>query len=808
MTRATHCCERIEGNSRYLASLAWLIAIAPIALALLPVWLLYETAVAEHRSRLSELARERARAIGAMENAGFRGPAERSLQVLMAAFTRLDEASLGLGRTAEIGLAQVTGRSIDFLLSGPQGDVASGEVIPLSGGFAEPVRRALSGASGTAIALDYRGAKVLAAYEPILFRGLSLGLVAKVDLSALRAPYEKAAAISVLVAGLLSVLGVILLLRVSREILNHERGQRQFRDLLLESAPDAIIIVDSAGHIVMANPQAEQLFGYDHGELSGRTIEMLVPEGRRARHLTLRDDYMTDSRRRSMSQSKGLCGRRKDGTDVPVEISLGPIDTVEGRYYAAAIRDVTERSLAEATIERMALEYPLTQLPNRAQFRRRLEEAVERADRSGNHLSLLLLDLDGFKQVNDSHGHPIGDELLVQVAGRLVECARGSDTVARLGGDEFAVIATNLRTPEGATKLAEKLVRSLNSPFSLEGRTVNVGVSVGVTVYPGQTDNSEQLLANADLALYKAKEQGSTKFETYDDSMDASFRARQALESALRETLRSNQFHLVYQPKFAIATGEIIGAEALLRWNNPERGAVPPGEFIPLAESTGLIVPISEWVLRTVCAQIREWRDAGFRKLCLAINVSPMHFKQTGFADEVTSVLQANGLNPDRLELEITETTAMEAGENIKMILDALRWIGVGISIDGFGTGYSSLIRLKEFPVDRLKIDRSFVRDVVTDRNDATISTAVIQLGHSLNKKVVAEGVETAGQFNFLAEQGCDEVQGYLFSRPLKPAAFEQLLMSYCPVSLLDRSNTEGPLASRRDDLGGDKAVA
>ena len=802
MTRSANRCDRADSNGRPLALLAWFVAIAPVSIALLPVWLLYEAALAEHRSRLSELARDKARAIGAMENAGVQGKREDSLKFLMAHLSRSDPRPSSLGQAVELRLARASDRSIEFLPASPLKDTARGEVVPFSGELAEPMRLALSGASGTTVSLDYRSVKVLAAHEPVLFRGLTLGLVAKIDLSEIRAPYVRAAACSVLVAGLLSVLSVILLLRASRKISDSEMEQRQFRDLLLESAPDAIIITDSVGHIVMANPQAEQLFGYDRRELSGQPIELLVPADRRALHLKLRDDYMADSRHRSMSQSKGLCGRRKDGSEVPVEISLGPIDTADGRYYAAAIRDVTERSLAEAKIERMALEDPLTQLPNRTQFRRRLEEAVDQADQSGNYLGLLLLDLDGFKQVNDSHGHPIGDELLVQVARRLVDCARASDTVARLGGDEFAIIATNLRRPEGATELAEKLVRSLFRPFSLDGRTVNVGASVGVTVYPGQSNDSKQLLANADLALYKAKEEGSAKFETYNDSMDASFRARQALESALREALRKEQFHLLYQPKFAIATGELVGAEALLRWNHPERGAVPPGEFIPLAESTGLIVPISEWVLRAVCAQSRKWRDAGFRKVCLAINVSPLHFKQTGFADEVTAVLQANGLNPNWLELEITETTAMEGGEKIKMILDALRWIGVGISIDDFGTGYSSLIRLKEFPVDRLKIDRSFVRDIATDRNDATISTAVIQLGHSLDKKVVAEGVETAEQFNFLAEQGCDEVQGYLLSRPLTPEAFEQLLMSYDPVSLLDRSATERP------GLGRDKAVA
>jgi diguanylate cyclase (GGDEF)-like protein len=451
----------------------------------------------------------------------------------------------------------------------------------------------------------------------------------------------------------------------------------------------------------------------------------------------------------------------------------------EAGHIVGIATDISERKDAEAAIQRMALVDSVTELPNRTQFQQKLDEAVAQADRTGRLVGLMLLDLDHFKHINDTFGHPSGDELLKMAAERLLDCARKTETVARLGGDEFAVIVTNSEDPEGILVLAQRMLNSLAEPFMLDGREVHSGTSVGITIYPQEKGGTDQLLRNADLALYRAKEEGRGTCRLYDESMDTQVKARRAIEDDLRHVLERDELHLVYQPQFDVATGEIIGAEALLRWTHPERGAISPAEFIPVAEATGLIIPISDWVLRIVCAQARAWHDAGLPPAAVSANVSVLQFKQQGFVEQVTQVLEESGLEPHWLELEITESMAMAGGDQTKAILDGLKRIGIQLAIDDFGTGYSSLSRLKEFPVDRLKIDRSFVRDITTDWNDAAISSAVIRLGHSLGIKVIAEGVETEGQLEFLVDQGCDEMQGFLFSRPIPAEDFARFLSDH-----------------------------
>ncbi|MCG8548009.1 MAG: EAL domain-containing protein [Alphaproteobacteria bacterium] len=438
-----------------------------------------------------------------------------------------------------------------------------------------------------------------------------------------------------------------------------------------------------------------------------------------------------------------------------------------------------ERKQTDAMIERMALEDPLTGLPNRAQFQKKLSEAIAGSNRTGRLTGLMLLDLDQFKHVNDTLGHPAGDTLLKRVATRISGILRETDTIARLGGDEFAVIATNVKTPAGVVELGQRILGSFEEPFVVDGKQIHSNTSIGATIYPHDWGNPDQLFRSADLALYHAKEEGSGLFRLFDRRIHAEIQARNQLEQDLRQALENDEFHVVYQAQIAIDSGSIVGAEALLRWSHPERGAVSPSEFIPIAESTGLIIPISEWLLRTVSLQVDRWRAKGFPPLRVSINVSPAHFRQDNLVEELVRILTESGLDTSWLELEITEGIAMEAREEIEDIFQRLKSLGIKLAIDDFGTGYSSLNRLKKFPIDRLKIDQSFVRDITTDWNDAAISAAVIRLGHSLNIEVIAEGVETVEQLEFLAAQGCDQVQGYLFSRPLTAQDFEAFVGAY-----------------------------
>ena len=457
--------------------------------------------------------------------------------------------------------------------------------------------------------------------------------------------------------------------------------------------------------------------------------------------------------------------------------------TKSGRIVSI-LTDISERKESEATIERLAMEDALTGLPNRTQFHSRLTDAIDQSERTGRLVGVMLLDLDYFKKVNDTLGHPAGDELLRQVSGRIKDCLRSTDTVARLGGDEFAVIVTNAQEPVAITSIAERIVESLARSFDLDGQEVHTGTSVGITIYPHDRGQSDQLLRNADMALYRAKEEGRGTYQLYDNQMQEEVQARRLLESDLRRALDREELRIVYQPQFDCRTGELVGAEALLRWRHPERGEVSPAEFIPVAESTRLIIPISEWVLASVCAQSQAWRQSGAAQICISVNISPLHFKQANLAEHIQAALTQADLEPRWLELEITEGVAMSEGSEAKRTLNELKALGIKLAIDDFGTGYSSLNRLKQFPVDRLKIDQSFVRDITTDWDDAAINSAVIQIGHSLNIKVIAEGVETKEQFEFLVEQGCNEAQGYLFSPPLDAEDFAAFVARHDPASI------------------------
>lgn len=443
------------------------------------------------------------------------------------------------------------------------------------------------------------------------------------------------------------------------------------------------------------------------------------------------------------------------------------------------LTDITHLVEADKKIRQMALEDPLTGLPNRAHFQTQLKSALASADRSDSKVGVMLLDLDHFKKVNDTLGHAVGDELLKQVADRVKKCVRQTDLVARLGGDEFAVITVNAQLFGGVHRVGNAIIKAIAEPFVVDGKTIHTGTSVGATVYPDDPGESGELLRNADVALYQAKDGGRGSCRLFDEQLDSAMQARTAVEVDLRAAVPEDQLFLVYQPQIDLKTDEIVGAEALVRWQHPDRGLVGPAEFIEIAEATGQIVEINRWVIRHACEQLVQWIDEDVPLPRLSLNISPVLFRRDDFFDDLSRVLEETGLDPQRLEIEVTESVAMAAGDDAERVLFRLRAIGVQLAIDDFGTGYSSLNRLKHFPLDRLKIDQSFVRNITNDDDDTAISRAITEMGHALDMRIVAEGVETAEQAEILSALGCDEAQGYHYSKPITADAFIEYLGSY-----------------------------
>jgi diguanylate cyclase (GGDEF)-like protein/PAS domain S-box-containing protein len=449
-----------------------------------------------------------------------------------------------------------------------------------------------------------------------------------------------------------------------------------------------------------------------------------------------------------------------------------PIADDKGQHggYRGTATDITAEIEAERRAQYLALHDPLTELPNRERFGERLEEAVATVSRRGEVAAVICLDLDRFKDVNDTLGHAAGDQLIKGCAERLQACVRETDTVARIGGDEFAIVQVGMEQPDGAQKLCRRVLKTLATPFDLEGHEVLVTASIGIALIPLDGSIPGRLMQNADIALYRAKEEGRNTFRFFEAGMDARLQARKALERDLRLALARDELELYYQPKVELGEDRLSGVEALVRWNHPERGLVPPGEFIGVAEETGLIVALGEWVLRTACAQARAWPE-----LQMSVNLSPVQFKQPNLVEIVRGALRESGITPRQLELEITEGVLLQNTDNAMTTLRQLKDLGVRIAMDDFGTGYSSLSYLHKFPFDKIKIDRSFVSALETRTDADAIVRAVVGLGHSLGMTTCAEGVETGAQLTFLKHEGCDEVQGYYFGRPMLACDFQRM---------------------------------
>jgi diguanylate cyclase (GGDEF)-like protein/PAS domain S-box-containing protein len=580
--------------------------------------------------------------------------------------------------------------------------------------------------------------------------------------------------------------------KVMEEALFTEKEQAQ---VTLNSIGDAVISSDASGKITFLNLAAETMTGWRWSEAAGRPVtdvffSVNALSGNPAPNPMTLATEVNDTV--SLPANSLLVGRAN--TRIPIEGSVSPIYGREGRASGSVVvfRDV---SLAREMAVQMthSLEHDfLTGLPNRLLLNDRISQAIALAPRHRKQVAVLFLDIDGFKHINDSLGHPIGDKLLQSIARRLVECVRGSDTVSRQGGDEFVVLLSEAEQWEDAAIVAKRMLDSVAEPHGIDQHDLHVTTSIGVSVFPDDGRDAETLIKNADTAMYQAKENGRQSFQFFKQAMNVRAVERQSIEESLQRALERNEFVLNYQPKIDLGTGSITGAEALIRWMHPNRGVVPPTQFIPVAEDCGLIRPIGEWVLREACRQARAWVDDGLTVSTMAVNVSAMELRDVSYLDVLLSVLRETGMDPKRLELELTESVLMKHAESAAVILQTLREQGVQVAIDDFGTGYSSLSYLRKFPIDALKIDQSFVSRVTEAGDDTSIVTAVISMAQSLRLRVVAEGVETLEQLEFLQAHACDEAQGFYFSRPLPAPEFGALLSSG-----VSRSNGFRPTSGR-----------
>jgi diguanylate cyclase (GGDEF)-like protein/PAS domain S-box-containing protein len=542
---------------------------------------------------------------------------------------------------------------------------------------------------------------------------------------------------------------------------------------------DAVACSDIAGNITFLNVVAEKMTGWPLVEAAGRPVaDVLRILDAATREPIPNPMAMAIGQNQIVHLPLNCILVRRDEFEIPIEDSVAPIHNREGRATGAVIifRDVSAARAMALQMTYSAQHDFLTGLPNRMLLNDRVNQAIALAPRHHKKVAVLFLDLDGFKHINDSLGHPTGDKLLQSIAKRLVECVRNSDTVSRQGGDEFVVLLSEMEHSENAAVTAGRMLQSVSEPHSIEQHDLHVTTSIGVSVYPDDGLDAETLIKNADTAMYQAKENGRQSYQFFKSAMNVRAVERQSIEEGLRRALEREELALHYQPKINLNTGRITGAEALLRWTHPTRGPVAPGQFIPVAEDCGVILSIGSWALREACQQAKDWADAGLPETTMAVNISAIQLRNESFLEGVFAALSDTRLDPKLLELELTESVLMKHAESAESILKTLRARGIQLAVDDFGTGYSSLSYLRKFPVDSIKIDQSFVRQITARPAETTIVTAIISMGRSLKLRVVAEGVETEAELVFLRAHQCDEAQGYYYSRPVLPEQFARLL--------------------------------
>ncbi len=555
--------------------------------------------------------------------------------------------------------------------------------------------------------------------------------------------------------------------QLRQEIAERKRAEETLKlaSQIIESSNEAILITNVKGQTVQVNQAFCRITGYSRKEILGKGPSIFT-----SGHLDSRSyQEIWESLTRRGEWKGEVWDRRKNGEVYPRLLSLSAVkdDAGDVSHYVGIFSDITKIKQTEERLQRLAHYDPLTGLPNRILFHDRLQQALVQAKRRKRIVAIMLLDLDRFKNINDTLGHRFGDQVLVAVAERLTGCLRSTDTAARLGGDEFVAVLPEVSDTHGAAKVAGKIIEVLSKPFILDGREVFVTTSMGITVYPDDGAKVGRLLQNADTALYCAKEQGKNHFQFFSRAMNVSVLKRLNLEHTLRAAMSGNKLLLCYQPMVDLNTGRVVAAEALLRWRHPSLGAVSAGKLIPVAEETGLIIPIGEWVLHTACAQNKSWQKMGLPPMRVAVNISGRQLKQSNLVDNVLRILDQTDLDPKYLEMELTESVMMEEADSTISMLADLKRNGISVSVDDFGTGYSSLSYLRNFPVDKLKIDQSFLSEISSSHYEQEIVKAILAVAHSLQLEVIAEGVETNEQLRFLKNHGCDQAQGYYLCRPV-----------------------------------------
>ncbi|MBL4691904.1 MAG: EAL domain-containing protein [Magnetovibrio sp.] len=558
--------------------------------------------------------------------------------------------------------------------------------------------------------------------------------------------------------------------------MNEVSEREEFLQSIMATTVDGLITINEVGVIETSNPAAERIFGFLPGAMNGSSFAALIPDahGRRQSNTAnvLKKMQTSKTKKNAILEMIGL---RNNGDKFPLEVSLSDFSLRNRTHHIAVMRDITERKRDEDKLKFLATHDPLTHLPNRYTFNQRLEESARSADDTGHRMAVLFIDLDNFKHINDAMGHPIGDVVLQLVGKRLETCVRSRDLVARLTGDEFTVILESVKGDIEVQNVADHMLHQLRQPFHVDGKELYTSGSIGIVVYPDNCDKVKDILKNAYTSSHHAKQQGRNNYQFYSSTLSANVLRRMALEQGLRHALENNEFYLAYQAKVDLGTGKIIGAEALARWTNPELGPVSPVEFVPVAEETGLIVPIGDWILETAMRQAAEWIENGLPDITVSINLSVRQFQQGNLVERIAELMEKTGLPAKNLDLELTESVLVENADETIKLLGRLKGLGASLSIDDFGTGYSSLSYLTKFPLDALKVDRSFVTGLPDDSDAVTMAKAIVNMARNLGLKVIAEGIENERQGTFLHGLGSDIGQGYLYSRPVSFEAFVRL---------------------------------
>ena len=871
------------------------------------IWIPYQTAFEEQRARLMETVQSHARLMEAMNRYDQSHQSGLSTKAMAATIAQVKDAHThmkGLGKTGEFVLARREGEWMVFLLRHRHFDLDQPKPVPFHATLAEPMRRALSGQSGTVVGFDYRGVSVLAAHEPVA--NLNLGIVAKIDLAEIHRPFLRAAGIVALIAIAVIGMGVLIFRRITNAIIQklqeNAKALRIAKDTLeqqvkertiklfatnqtlkkeikertratgeiqsLARFPDEntnpILRADEKGVILYANTASAPLLKAWDADVgrglpaewvdwisktlqSGQDQERdfsteqrifsvhLVPIAD-VGYVNLYGSDITD-RVRAEGEVNSLArfpeentnpvlrvGR--DGVVLYANVASGPLldrwetkihqklppewsalvqdvlrtgsdkeveTPVDNRIFSVRMApvlevgyvnlygaDITERKAYEDQLRHLANYDKLTGLPNRTLFQDRLQRTMGLSQKDGTMSAILLVGVDGFREINQELGREAVDAVRKAIAQRLLAGVPDTATVASFSGDVFAIIHSGIEQISGAADIAQRVLTTLAEPFQVDDDAMEIHASVGITLFPSDSEDPDRLLHLADLAMFRAKgDPRRNSYRFYEGGMNEVIQERRNLLRDLKWAIESDHLEIHYQPQISLTDNRLVGMEALLRWRHPEKGLISPGRFIPLAEETRLIVPIGLWVLQSACNQNKQWQDAGLPPLKVAVNLSSVQFGEPDLVQEVASAIRESRLDPQFLELEITESVAMEGAEKTAATLEALHDLGLSISIDDFGTGYSSLSYLKRFPVAKVKIDQSFVRDLENDSESAALCNAIIQLGHSLNLQVIAEGVETAEQLRQIRGLGCDQVQGYYYSRPLDVEAFARFVRQW-----------------------------